>query len=96
MITWQAGAALADWACENSDKFTGKSIIELGSGTGLTGFVIGKICQPTKLILTDGNSIVMKLLTENFRYNFNAIDNVGNCLIMKLCDQIVELIFFCF
>lgn len=77
LITWQAGTALAEWACEHSHRFRAKSVLELGAGTGLTGFVIAKICQPERIILTDGNPIVLKLLDENFAANFSSNETVG-------------------
>lgn len=77
LITWQAGTALAEWACAHPHRFRAKSVLELGAGTGLTGFVIAKICQPEKIVLTDGNPIVLKLLEENFSANFSCNTTAG-------------------
>jgi hypothetical protein len=59
--TWEA----ADVTCNyliwkylntNGSAFQGKSIIELGSGTGLVGLVLGAICNPSgakEVVITD-------------------------------------------
>lgn len=73
--SWQAAGALAEWAISNSHKLRHKQCLELGSGTGLTGFILAKICNPKKLVLTDGNNLVVKLLTENYETNFSTKTN---------------------
>lgn len=76
LYSWEAACALAEWAVANSDRFGNKNIIELGSGTGLTGFVVAKCCRPKKMVLTDGNGLVLSLLRENYADNFENDDSV--------------------
>lgn len=68
---WQAAGALAEWAIANAERIRNKQCLELGSGTGLTGFILAKICEPKKLILTDGNDLVLNLLQNNYEVNFD-------------------------
>lgn len=74
--TWQAACALAEWAISETGGLTvlhGRRVLELGSGTGLTGLVVAKVCQPRTLVLTDGNEQVLELLRYNVEANgFNA------------------------
>lgn len=73
--SWQASGALAEWAIHNRKMLHGKQILELGSGTGLTGCIIAKVCEPRKIVLSDGNDMVIRLLRENCDNNFNMSEN---------------------
>lgn len=77
--SWQAAGALAEWAlaANGTAELHGKNVLELGSGTGLTGFVIGKCCQVTRIVLTDGNERVLRLLADNLEENFDAISTTN-------------------
>lgn len=68
---WQAAGALAEWCLANPSKIKGRSVLELGSGTGLTGLVVAKACAPARVVLTDGNEKVLALLRENVAENCN-------------------------
>lgn len=69
MKAWEAGIWLADWMFSNKEKFQGKRLLELGSGTGATGLIISRLCAPGQLILSDGHQSVLNLLQENVRFN---------------------------
>lgn len=77
--TWEASCALSEWALANSDRFRGKKILELGCGTGLSGFVIQKTCAPERIYLTDGNQMVFDELKKTLSINYgdNVPDNLG-------------------
>lgn len=60
---WEGGEVLAKFIIENSELFKGKNIIELGSGTGLTGLVASQYAKIT--VLTDYIPEVMDLLEKN-------------------------------
>lgn len=66
---WQAGIFLADWMYQNPTKFTGKRLLELGSGTGGTGLIVARSCRPRELILSDCHENVLRLLRENVELN---------------------------
>ncbi|XP_075687424.1 protein-lysine N-methyltransferase EEF2KMT isoform X2 [Rhinoderma darwinii] len=69
LVTWEAAIFLAEWAIENNDIFTNRTILELGSGIGLTGLVICKSCAPKKYTFSDCHQKVLQLLKENIRLN---------------------------
>ncbi|KAH0631775.1 hypothetical protein JD844_019550 [Phrynosoma platyrhinos] len=73
LVTWDAGLYLAEWALENPAIFTNRSILELGSGMGLTGIAICKACQPRRYTFSDHHPCVLQQLSENIRLN----DKVG-------------------
>ncbi|XP_063821906.1 protein-lysine N-methyltransferase EEF2KMT isoform X2 [Ostrinia nubilalis] len=68
--TWEAAIMLADWALCNIEIIKEKKILELGSGVGFTGIVIGKFCQPESILLTDCHEDVLKTIEENVSINF--------------------------
>lgn len=69
--TWQAAGALAEWAVSGDGRgeLCGRRVLELGSGTGLTGLVVAKVCRPRSVVLTDGNEQVLELLRANVALN---------------------------
>lgn len=66
---WEAGIFLGDWILSSGDQFVGKRILELGSGTGLTGIIAARTCTPGQLILSDCHEQVLKLARENVALN---------------------------
>lgn len=70
--SWPAGLFLADWCTattEITDRFKGKKVLELGSGTGVTGIIVNKICRPRNYFLSDCHDLVLQLLRENVHLN---------------------------
>lgn len=66
---FQASHFLADWCSANASHFQGKSILELGSGLGLTGLAIIQNCKPSSYTFTDVHDSVLKTLLENVNIN---------------------------
>lgn len=66
---WQAGIFLADWMTQNAEKFAGKRLLELGSGTGATGLIVSKSCGVQELVLSDCHENVLQLLRKNVELN---------------------------
>ncbi|XP_064118501.1 protein-lysine N-methyltransferase EEF2KMT-like isoform X2 [Macrobrachium nipponense] len=69
MFTWQASHVLADWCQKEADSFSGKNVLELGAGLGLTGLTVIKACNPASYTFTDLHMSVLKTLKENILIN---------------------------
>uniref|UniRef100_A0A2I3H040 FAM86 N-terminal domain-containing protein n=1 Tax=Nomascus leucogenys TaxID=61853 RepID=A0A2I3H040_NOMLE len=69
LVTWDAALYLAEWAIENPAAFTHRTILELGSGAGLTGLAICKLCRSRAYIFSDCHSWVLKQLQGNALLN---------------------------
>ncbi|XP_004586789.1 protein-lysine N-methyltransferase EEF2KMT [Ochotona princeps] len=69
LVTWDAALYLAEWAMQNPATFTHRTVLELGSGAGLTGLAICKACQPRAYIFSDGHSHVLEQLRQNIVLN---------------------------
>jgi predicted nicotinamide N-methyase len=48
---------------DHCESFTGKTILEVGAGAGLTGLVCSHFAK--RVLLTDGNDLVVELLKIN-------------------------------
>ncbi|NWR87476.1 EF2KT methyltransferase, partial [Furnarius figulus] len=69
LITWDAALHLAEWAMENPEVFSDRTVLELGSGIGFTGIAISKTCQPKTYIFSDCHHCVLRQLGENIHLN---------------------------
>lgn len=76
-IIWPAAEFLSQYIIDNSELFKGKTVVELGSGAGLSGLIASQFAQNT--YLTDGNDVVMDLLERN-----RVFCNRNNVLVRKL------------
>ncbi|GLJ48381.1 hypothetical protein SUGI_1021380 [Cryptomeria japonica] len=57
-LVWPGAELLNYHLAQNSDFLTGCSVIELGSGVGVTGLLCSKFCR--QVVMTDHNDIVLK------------------------------------
>ncbi|XP_056609239.1 protein-lysine N-methyltransferase EEF2KMT [Triplophysa dalaica] len=78
LVTWDAALYMAEWALENNHIFKNKTVLELGSGVGLTGIVVCRSLSPTKYIFSDCHPTVLQRLR----------DNVTNCLTNHHCNSV--------
>ncbi|XP_077880702.1 protein-lysine N-methyltransferase EEF2KMT isoform X2 [Ictidomys tridecemlineatus] len=69
LVTWDAALYLAEWAMENPAAFRHRTVLELGSGAGLTGVVICKTCHPRAYTFSDCHSRVLEQLRGNVLLN---------------------------
>ncbi|XP_042554339.1 protein-lysine N-methyltransferase EEF2KMT [Dipodomys spectabilis] len=69
LVTWDAALYLAEWAIKNPATFAHRTVLELGSGAGLTGLVICKSCRPRAYVFSDCHSRVLRQLRENVGLN---------------------------
>uniref|UniRef100_A0A8C9J6V8 FAM86 N-terminal domain-containing protein n=1 Tax=Panthera tigris altaica TaxID=74533 RepID=A0A8C9J6V8_PANTA len=69
LVTWDAALYLAEWAMQNPAAFAHRTVLELGSGAGLTGLAICKTCRPSAYIFSDCHSCVLEQLRGNILLN---------------------------
>ncbi|XP_054590530.2 protein-lysine N-methyltransferase EEF2KMT isoform X1 [Nothobranchius furzeri] len=69
LVTWEAALYLTEWVLQNQQVFTGRSVLELGSGVGLTGIGICRSCSPNRFIFSDCHASVLQKLRENVQLN---------------------------
>ncbi|XP_042001729.1 protein-lysine N-methyltransferase EFM3-like [Salvia splendens] len=62
-MVWPGAELLNDYLSKNSDILRGCSVIELGSGVGITGILCSRFCR--EVVMTDHNDEVLKILTRN-------------------------------
>uniref|UniRef100_A0A1B6IS42 FAM86 N-terminal domain-containing protein n=1 Tax=Homalodisca liturata TaxID=320908 RepID=A0A1B6IS42_9HEMI len=67
--TWEGGLALAEWCIQHSSEITGRRVLELGCGVGLTGLAVSVTCRPLSYTLTDCHPSVLSALEHNLRLN---------------------------
>lgn len=65
---WRGAFFLADFAIQNRHLFEQKTILEIGSGSGLTSIAVDKICR-TKLVKCSDLPEFQTVLTENISLN---------------------------
>ncbi|XP_054217636.1 putative protein N-methyltransferase FAM86B2 isoform X6 [Homo sapiens] len=80
LVTWDAALYLAEWAIENPAAFINRTVLELGSGAGLTGLAICKMCRPRAYIFSDPHSRILEQLRGNVLLNGLSLeaDITGN------------------
>ncbi|CAL7941877.1 unnamed protein product [Xylocopa violacea] len=69
LCSWQGAIELSEWCMKNKEIFSGKVILELGCGVGLTGLCIIKNCSPQQYIFTDYHKTVLNMVSENIKLN---------------------------
>ncbi|XP_057956152.1 uncharacterized protein LOC131149587 [Malania oleifera] len=62
-LVWPGAMLLNDYISKNTKMFRGCSVIELGSGVGVTGILSSRFC--CEVVLTDHNEEVIKILKKN-------------------------------
>ncbi|KAI9021865.1 hypothetical protein DFJ74DRAFT_670762 [Hyaloraphidium curvatum] len=67
---WGGAMLLSDYLLANPKLVAGKTVLELGSGTGVVGIVAAKLCGASRVFLTDkGGAGVLELAQQNAEEN---------------------------
>jgi Lysine methyltransferase len=66
---WEAGAVLAEYFLKYPKHISGKAILEIGAGVGLTGLVAASYCGARKVVMTDYSSDCLLNLHHNIHIN---------------------------
>ncbi|XP_055237158.2 putative protein N-methyltransferase FAM86B1 isoform X3 [Gorilla gorilla gorilla] len=74
LVIWDAALYLAEWAIKNPAAFTNRTVLELGSGAGLTGLAICKMYRPLAYIFSDCHSQVLEQLRGNVLLNSLSLE----------------------
>ncbi|XP_038901029.1 protein N-lysine methyltransferase METTL21A [Benincasa hispida] len=95
-LVWPGALLMNNYLSGHSHLLQGCSIIELGSGVGITGILCSKFCH--KVVLTDHNEEVLKILKKNIQLHASpeSLGNSAGLAAEKLewgnSDQITQVI----
>ncbi|KAE8711352.1 protein N-lysine methyltransferase METTL21A-like isoform X2 [Hibiscus syriacus] len=76
-LVWPGAMLLNDFLSKNDELLQGCSMIELGSGVGITGMLCSRFCR--QILLTDHND---EILRRNIQLNASA-ENPGFCAALE-------------
>ncbi|XP_020233651.1 protein N-lysine methyltransferase METTL21A isoform X2 [Cajanus cajan] len=62
-LVWPGAMLMNDYLSKNINMLQGCTVIELGSGVGITGILCSRFCH--KVLMTDHNEEVLKILKKN-------------------------------
>jgi predicted nicotinamide N-methyase len=65
---WEAGITISRYIFHNPHQFEGKSLLDLGSGTGIGALSAAKFTQCSRIIMSDYTQEILDLLKENSAY----------------------------
>ena len=73
LCSWPAGEALASWVDGEGNNWEGKRVLELGSGSGISGIFIAKRWRSNleEIVLTDCHDEVLSNLRHNVEVNLD-------------------------
>ncbi|KAJ4724473.1 protein N-lysine methyltransferase METTL21A-like [Melia azedarach] len=69
-LVWPGAMLMNDYLLKNAELLQGSSIIELGSGVGITGILCSRFCR--EVLLTDHNDEVLKILKKNIELHTSS------------------------
>ncbi|CAO2837410.1 unnamed protein product [Amaranthus hypochondriacus] len=71
-LVWPGAVILNEYLSKNAEMLRGLSVIELGSGVGVTGVLCRRFCN--KVVMTDHNDEVLKILKKNIDLHSSSED----------------------
>lgn len=84
---WEAGAFLAEYFLANKHLSSGKKLIELGAGVGLTGLVVAGCCGASGVHMTDHTDACLLNIEHNIATNEEWLKKSGhsNASVTQVC-----------
>lgn len=77
-IVWPGAVLLNNYLSGNPKMLEGLSVIELGSGVGVTGILCSKFCS--EVLLTDHNDEVLEILKKNIELQSSSGNQISTGL----------------
>lgn len=83
-LVWTGAEILNEYLCEHEERFAGASVLELGSGIGLTGLLCSHFCS--EITMTDHNDVVLKVMERNAERQFSNLEaSTNGCKCLLEC-----------
>lgn len=79
-LVWPGATLLNNYLSKNPEMLSRCSVIELGSGVGVTGILCSRFC--CEVILTDHNEEVLKILNKNIDLHSSTDNSNGSAGLM--------------
>ncbi|KAL7174414.1 hypothetical protein ACSBR2_033635 [Camellia fascicularis] len=79
-LVWPGATLLNNFLSKNPEMLSRCSVIELGSGVGVTGILCSRFC--CEVILTDHNEEVLKILNKNIDLHSSTDNSNGSAGLM--------------
>ncbi|KAJ0046818.1 hypothetical protein Pint_05509 [Pistacia integerrima] len=77
-LVWPGAMLMNDYISKNAELLQGSSIIELGSGVGITGILCSRFCR--EVVLTDHNDEVLKARLGVEKLEWGNSDQINQIL----------------
>jgi predicted nicotinamide N-methyase len=71
---WEGSRIVCSYIQAHKELVAGKTVLELGAGTGLVSIVAKLVCKAEKVTATDGDKVAMRIIRENLAMNAAAVD----------------------
>lgn len=85
---WPAATAMQQWVVDHQETFTGRTVLELGCGTGVVGFTVARYAK--LVVLSDASAVSLAMALESLTHN-----GLGNCCVAALSwgreDQLARI-----
>lgn len=69
-LVWPGAVLLNNYLLKNAEILKGRSVIELGSGVGITGVLCSRFCR--EVVVTDHNDEVLEILKKNIELHLSS------------------------
>ncbi|XP_074576819.1 uncharacterized protein LOC141833310 isoform X2 [Curcuma longa] len=79
-LVWPGAVLLNNYLTENAGILHGCSIIELGSGVGITGILCSRFCS--EIVLTDHNVEVLEIIRKNIELQ-SSLDDPSSAVLRR-------------